>query len=642
MRLRFSPLAPGVSVPELTRYVRPFGFAVSALGLAAGAVLHFSGHPSWASLVWGGATVPVVLILLAEIVVSLRRGDFGLDIVAALSMISALLVGEELAAIIVALMYAGGQYLESFAEARARRDMTALLSRVPRSALRHRNGELEEVALDRVAPGDRLLVRQGDVVPADGTVADGVAVLDQSALTGESLPVQRQRGAAVMSGAGNVGAAFDLTVARRPAESTYAGIVRLVEAAQRSRAPMSRLADRFAIWFLVIVVAMAGGAWLVSGNVVRAVAVLVVATPCPLILAVPIAMVAGLSRAAGQGILVKGGKALERLTRIRTLVVDKTGTLTRGEARLVATIPLAETPALELLRLAASVEQASPHVIARALVEEARRQGLQLAVPADVSETPGEGVEGLVDGQRLTVGGLRFVEQRLGQAAAPPASYVTLPEAVVVAVGSEGRLLGLLVLADELRPQIEDVIAELRGLGVARIVLATGDRREVAESVVKSLNLDLLRTDLSPSEKTDVVLAERPNGPVMMVGDGVNDAPALAASDLGVAMGVRGAASSAEAADVVLLTDQLHGIPAAIRIARRSRAIALQSAYVGIGLSVLGMLAAAAGAITPVQGAMLQEVIDVCVILNALRALRRPPEEITSARRASKSPLESR
>ena len=318
------------------KIVRPLLAGLAAAGVAAGIAARLAGFGDWAGPIWAAVTLPVLLALLIEIVTSLRRGNVGLDIVAALSMSAALAVGENLAASIVALMYAGGQYLESFAEKAARREMTALLSRVPRTAIRHRDGQLEEVALDSILPGDRLLVRRGDVVPVDGTVAGGVAVLDQSALTGESLPVHHKRGDPVLSGSTNVGEAFDLTATRRAAESTYAGIVRLVEAAQRSRAPMSRLADRYASFFWRLRWGSPAVAWALSGDPIRAVAVLVVATPCPLILAVPVAIVSGLSRAAKLGILIKGGKAIETLARVRSLVIDKTGTLTVGQARIAS------------------------------------------------------------------------------------------------------------------------------------------------------------------------------------------------------------------------------------------------------------------------------------------------------------------
>jgi heavy metal translocating P-type ATPase len=608
-------------VPNLQRFLRPFIVAWPATGLAVGLAAHICGSPHAAGLIWAAATIPVLALLLLEIVISLRRGDVGLDIIAALSMLAALVFAEYLAATVVALMYAGGQYLESFAERRASREMTALLARVPRNALRYRDGRLEEVALDAIEPGDRLVVRKGDVVPVDGAVAEGLAVLDQSALTGESMPVQYRVGDSVMSGSTNAGEAFHLTAARRAAESTYAGIVRLVAAAQRSRAPMSRLADRYAMVFLAATILLAGGAWLWSGDPIRAVAVLVVATPCPLILAVPVAIVSGLSRAAKHGILIKGGRALETLARVRALVIDKTGTLTHGRARIVASKVVADVPADELLRLAASLDQASKHIIAQTIVDEARDKGLALAVPDDVTEAPGEGIEGRVEGRRVIVGGIRFVSRKLAQPGISDLRADRSPGAAAVAVGVDGKLAGVLILADELRSGTEALLGDLRALGVERIVLATGDRRDVAEMVVRGLSIDAVRSELSPDQKTLVVLSERKNGPVMMIGDGVNDAPALAAADLGVAMGAKGAAASAEAADVVLLVDQLDRVLPAIRIARRSRFIALESVFAGMGLSIIGMIAAMFGLISPVQGAVFQEVIDVAVILNSLRAL---------------------
>jgi heavy metal translocating P-type ATPase len=593
-----------------------------AAGLVIGLAAQSSGWGHWASPIWAAATIPVLLALVAEIVISLRRGDVGLDIVAALSMLAALVFAEYLAAVVVALMYAGGQYLEDFAERRASREMTALLARVPHTAVRQRNGRLEEIDLDVIEPGDRLVVRKGDVVPVDGAVIEGLAVLDQSALTGESVPVQQKVGDGVMSGATNVGEVFHLLTTRRAAESTYAGIVRLVEAAQRSRAPMSRLADRYAMVFLAATIALAGASWVWSADPIRAVAVLVVATPCPLILAVPVAIVSGLSRAAKHGILVKGGKALEILARVRSLVIDKTGTLTHGRAHIVATDVVSDVSADEILRLAASLDQASKHITAQTIVDDARSKGLELTIPSNVVETPGEGIEGCVDGHRVIVGGLRFVSGKIGATSLSRLHTQRPPGSVAVAVGMDARLLGVLILVDRVRAGTEALLRDLKSLGLARIVLATGDRRDVAEMVARGLPIDAVRWELSPDQKTLVVLSERKNGPVMMIGDGINDAPALAAADLGMAMGAKGAAASAEAADVVLLVDQLDRVLPAIKIARRSRFIALESVYAGLGLSVLGMIAAALGQITPVQGAIFQEVIDIAVILNALRALR--------------------
>lgn len=623
-RPRFLRVPRIPSLQELHKLIRPILVMLPAMGLILGFGMGIVGGGQWAGTIWAAATVPVLSALLIEIVASLRRGDVGLDIVAALSMAGALVFGEHLAAVVVALMYAGGQYLESFAERRANREMTALLARVPGTALRHRDGRLEEVPLDAVVPEDRLLVRQGDVVPVDGFVAAGMAVLDQSALTGESVPAQKKAGEPVMSGVTNVGDAFDLSATHSAAESTYAGIVRLIEAAQASKAPMTRLADRFAMAFLALTVVLAGGAWLWSGDPIRALAVLVVATPCPLILAVPVAIVSGVSRAAKAGVLVKGGKAMETLARVKALVIDKTGTLTHGQARIVEIRPVVGLSPEGLLQLAASLEQASKHVIARALVSEAQAMALDLLPPIAVAEVPGEGLEGIVDGRRVVVGGVRFLSQRVPNAARAVADGHYPVGSVVVAVAVDGEPAGLLILADPLRSEAARVIDSLRRLGIARITLASGDRRDVAEAVTVGLHLDAVHAELTPDRKIAIVQEEKRHGPVMMVGDGVNDAPALAAADLGVALGAKGAAASAEAADIVLLVDRLDKIPVAVQAARRSRRIALQSVYAGIGLSVVGMVVAGLGYLTPVQGALIQEAIDVAVILNALRALWGP------------------
>ncbi len=596
---------------------------VALAGLFIGLALRLQGVDAFARAVWAAGVVPVLAALLLEILRSLRHGEVGLDIVAALSMSAALFFGEALAAAVVAVMYAGGTFLESFAEARARREMRDLLSRVPRTATRHRDGMLEDIPLEEIAPGDRLLIRQGDVAPVDGIVDSESAMLDQSALTGELMPVRLARGQEVMSGSTNAGDAFDLRTSRPAAESTYAGIVRLVEEAQRSKAPMSRLADRYSLLFLGVTVALAVAAWWFTGDPIRGVAVLVVATPCPLILAVPVALVAGLSRAAHFGVLIKGAKPLETMARVRTLILDKTGTLTDGRPRIVSIDAHADLSENEILAFAAALEQASKHPIAQAVVAAARERGLILSVPGNVIETPGEGLGGRVNGKSVLVGGSDFVAARLGETAVDrPAAGAG---AVLVRLAIDGRLAADIVMADTLREGTAGLLSALRRLGVARILLATGDRHAVAEAVSKALDLDGVRSELTPDQKVLLVLTERKNGPVMMVGDGVNDAPALAAADVGVAMGARGAAASAEAADVVLLVDHLNRLMPGLEIARGSRKIALESVIAGIGLSVAGMIAAALGYLAPVQGAILQELIDVAVIINALRALRLAP-----------------
>ena len=599
--------------------------AIALVGLVSGLGLLLGGQPHLATVAWTAGVIPVLAALIVEIVRSLSKGEVGLDIVAALSMSAALLFGETLAAAVVALMYSGGTFLESFAEGRARREMSELLSRVPRTATRHRGGTLDDVPLDEIEPGDLLLIRQGDIAPVDGTVESDRAMLDQSALTGESMPVRLEHGQDVMSGSTNAGEVFDLRVSRRAANSTYAGIVRLVEAAQKSKAPMARLADRYSLLFLTVTLALATAAWWFTGDPIRAVAVLVVATPCPLILAVPVALVAGLSRAAHFGVLIKGAKPLEALARIQTLILDKTGTLTDGRPQVVAINALGDLAEDEILHFAAALDQASKHPIAQAIVAAAHARGAILPFPENVVETPGDGVAGVIGGRKVVVGGASFVASQTEADGLEDA--IREAGSVVVALAVDGKLVGHIVLADALRAGTSDLLARLRRLGISRILLATGDRRAVAEAVTAGLRLDAIRADLTPDQKVLVVLTERKNGLVMMVGDGVNDAPALAAADIGVALGARGAAASAEAADVVLLVDRLDRLLPGIEIAQRSRHIALESVVAGIGLSIVGMVAAAFGYLTPVQGALLQELIDVAVILNALRALRIVPRQ---------------
>ena len=507
--------------------------------------------------------------------------------------------------------------------------MSDLLSRVPRTATRRRHGALDEVPLDDIAPDDLLLIRQGDVAPVDGTVESDRAMLDQSALTGESMPLRLNRGQDVMSGSTNAGDAFDS--AGHPARRRQ-HLCRHRSAGRGGasvKAPMARLADRYSLLFLVVTVALATAAWWFTGDPIRAVAVLVVATPCPLILAVPVALVAGLSRAAHFGVLIKGAKPLEALAGIQTLILDKTGTLTDGRPQIVSIDTLGDMSEDEVLNFAAALDQASKHPIAQAIVAAAHARGAVLPIPDNVVETPGEGVAGTIEGRKVVVGGAGFVASQVG--AADLNSAVVEAGSVVVALGVDGQLMGHLVMADALRSGTTELLAGLRRLGVGRIVLATGDRRAVAEVVTEGLGLDAVRAELTPDQKVLLVLSERKNGPVMMVGDGVNDAPALAAADIGIAMGARGAAASAEAADVVILVDHLDRLVPGIEVAQRSRRIALESVAAGIGLSVAGMIAAALGYLTPVQGALLQELIDGAVILNALRALRIEPRRAATS-----------
>ncbi len=595
-----------------------FGLAVA--GLAGGLLAPYAGFGPYRGWIWGVPAAAILAVLLVEIVRSLLKGEVGLDIVAGFSISAALAFGETLAAGVVALMYAGGQLLEDYASNRARADMKALLGRVPKTALRYDDGHLGEVAIDAIRPGDRLLIRQGDIVPADGRVSSGKALLDMAALTGESVPVKSLEGQDVQSGARSLDTAFDMVATRPASESTYAGIVRLVQAAQAAKAPMVRLADRYALVFLAVTLALAGGTWYFTGDHIRMLAVLVSATPCPLILAVPVAIISGMGKAARRGVLMKGGPVLETMARARNLVIDKTGTLTRGRAELAGIIPTAHWEPEEMLRLAASLEQASAHVTAASIVAAAQDKGLALAYPKDVRETAGEGLSGIVEGHRVLVGGHDFVTRQLGRSSLPPPERE--PGTALAALAISGRLAGHLLLADAVRPETPLALQRLRQAGIKRIVLASGDSQGVVDRVGDGLGLDLLRGELKPEEKVAIVLAERKSGVTLMVGDGVNDAPALAVADVGISMGATGSAAATESADAVLLVDDLTRLAEGLSAARRARAIAVQSVLAGLGMSFAAMLAAAFGYITVVEGALLQEAIDVAVILNALRALR--------------------
>ncbi|MEU1836836.1 heavy metal translocating P-type ATPase [Micromonospora chersina] len=588
------------------------------VAVLAGAGLWFAGRRGAADLVWAAVTlvalVPAVWTTLRQI----WRRQFGVDVIAVLALAGALLVGEYLAGAVIAVMVATGRALEEYAQRRATRDLRALLERAPRQARRRTpDGRIEVVPLDRVAVGDRLVVGPGDVVPVDGT-AEEPATLDESVVTGESQLVTRAAGEQVASGVVNAGAGFGLRAGKSAAESTYAGIVRLAEEATARKAPMVRLADRYAAAFVPFTLVLAGLAWLLSGEFLRAVAVLVVATPCPLLLATPIAIVSGLSRVARRGVLVRDGGSLELLGRARTLLLDKTGTLTAGRPRAAETVVAPGGDRDELLRLAASVEQLSPHVLAAALVRQARDQGLPLAEPTEVTEEPGRGVTGRVDGRLVRVGQL---------AGEPPEWAHRIRERAELAgrstvwVSDEHGPLGAILLEDPVRPDARRTVRRLREAGLDRLVMVTGDRPRTAHQVAQTVGVDDVIAQCSPAEKVARVKAESGRAVTVMVGDGVNDAPALAEAHVGVAMGATGATASADVADAVLTVDRLDRLADAVEIARYARRIAVQSATVGMALAVVAMVVAAAGGLPPVAGAFLQEGIDVLVILNALRAL---------------------
>ncbi|NKC31454.1 heavy metal translocating P-type ATPase [Falsiroseomonas selenitidurans] len=598
--------------------------------LGVGALLALLEAPG-AALAFAAAALPVAARLGWSLARTLAGGRLGVDVVALAAILAALALGEAAAAAVIGLMVAGGEALEDWAGGRARRALTALMARAPRRAARLRGEAVEDIPVAAIRPGDLLLVRAGEAVPADGTLAEAEALLDESPLTGEPMPVPLRRGAPLRSGAVNAGAPFRLRASRDAEASTYAAILRLTAEAASGRAPLVRLADRWALGFVAATAVLAGLAWALSGDPLRALAVLVVATPCPLILAAPVALVAGIGRAARRGIVVKGAGALERLAQVRTVLFDKTGTLTPGRPRLVAVDAEPALGRAGALRLAAALAQGSTHPVSAALVEAAAGQGLPRADA--VAEVPGGGLSGLVEGKALLLGSALLLAAR----GIDPDSGFGVSAQVSAAAGSiawlavEGRVVAAFVLADGLRQEAPATVRRLRALGVRRVVLLSGDRAAAAAAVGRALRLDAVLAEQSPAGKVAAVRAEAARAPTAMVGDGVNDAPALAAADLGIAMGAAGTAAAAEAGDVVLLVDRVDRVAEALAIAQRARRIALQAIWLGMGLSGAAMLVAAAGHLPPLAGALVQEAIDVLAILYALTALRPGRAEAAAA-----------
>ncbi|HYO43462.1 MAG TPA: heavy metal translocating P-type ATPase [Candidatus Limnocylindrales bacterium] len=603
------------------RLMLPF----TILGLVAGLLATAAGNEALATWCWSVPAVLVGIWLAFAILRDLLKGEAGVDIIAILAIVGALLFGESLAAAVIAVMLATGDALERYAEGRAHRELSALVSRAPRGVHRHEDGTIVDHGIEDVAVGDRLLVKPGEVVPVDGSIIGVAGTLDESALTGESRLMLREAGDPVSSGTVNAGAPFDIIATATAERSTYAGIVRLVEEAQSTKAPFVRLADRYALLFVPLTLVISGAAWIISGDPVRALSVLVVATPCPLLLAAPIAIVAGISRSARRGIIVKGGGALEAIARAKVLLFDKTGTLTAGRPHLADVVAAPGLTPEQVLRYAASLEQVSPHVLAGSIVAGARERGVILELPEGAAEVPGAGITGRVGSATVVVGTADFAAagEPFPAWARDVRRRVNLEGATGVYVGVDGALVGALVLDDPIRPESPRVIRSLRRAGVERMVMVTGDHYGVADMVAAAIGLDAVLAERSPADKVDAVAEEmaQANGILVMVGDGINDAPALATADVGVAMGARGATASSEAADLVITVDRLDRLPEAIRIARRARTIALQSVILGMGLSIVAMLVATTGVLPPVAGALIQEAIDVIVILNALRAL---------------------
>ena len=608
----------------------PVGLALlrpgaALLGSAIGAIVYWRGSAGTANEVWLVALAITGLPVLVRTLAAVLRGNFATDVVAALAIGSSLALREPFAGLVVVLMQTGGEALERYAEGRASAAVRALEDAAPRVAHRVVQGGEDDIAVDAIVVDDRLLVRPGEVIPCDGEIIDGHTELDTSRLTGESVPRLVVPGARVMSGMLNGSGAFVMRATALASQSQYARIVDLVRSAEASKSPLQRLADRYAGWFTPATLVVCAVTWMATGDATRVLAVLVVATPCPLILATPIAIIGGINRAATRQIIVRSGSALERLSDAEVAVFDKTGTITEGRPRVSRVRVLDGMTERDLLRLVGAAEQRAGHLLARSLVEASREAVGTLPTPVHVHEAPGRGVTGEVEGHQVMIGSRGYIYEQLGLATehATPLDDDTTTLRAMVAI--DGALRGAVDYDDRVRASAAPLLAELESLGVRRTLLFSGDSARNARSVADQVGIAEAVGDLLPGDKVDrVTELSRSEGRVLMVGDGTNDAPALSRADVGIALAGHGGGITAEAADVVILIDDLSRVGEAIRIAQGTLRIARQSILVGLGLSGIGMIVAAFGYLPPVAGALVQEGIDVAVILNALRASRVP------------------
>lgn len=573
-------------------------------------VLAFGLHQAtWAQLLVTVLGSLIALLMFIDMVKTLRSGKFGVDLLAITAVIATLAIGEYWAALIVLLMLTGGDALEDYAAHKANADLQSLLDKSPQQAHLMIDGTIKSVSADQVEIGDRLLVKPGEVIPVDGTVVDGSTTLDESSLTGESRPIDKATGDTVMSGSVNGDASIQMVADQKATDSQFQNIVRLVKQAEAKPAHFVRMADRYALPFTILAYLIAGTAWFVSGDPVRFAEVLVVASPCPLILAAPIALVAGMSRASQSGIIVKTGTTLERLAKIKTMAFDKTGTITKGHLKVNEIITQPNVDQKQLLMLAAATEQQSNHILARSLMQAAPDQ---LPTVSDVKETTGGGVQANIAGQLIRVGKADF---------AMPDGSIQKVEDTAVYVSADDHYLGCVTFTDELRPEAVTTMAELHDLGIKQLMMISGDRQSIATKIAKAVGIDQVHAECLPGQKIEVLKQVPENGrPVAMVGDGVNDAPSLVTADVGIAMGASGATTASESADAVILKDDLRRTVIAVRISRATMHVARQSVMVGIIICTVLMLIASFGVIPAIFGAMLQEVVDTVAILWALRA----------------------
>jgi heavy metal translocating P-type ATPase len=599
----------------LVKHYRLFFASASCAIVALG--LDIAGYDVIAHWILSLSAASVLIPLLWGMIQDLRHGIYGVDILAATAIVTAIVMQEYWAAMVIVLMLTGGESLEHYAEHRAKRELNTLLSSSPQKARILRGRKEIEVRASEVQVGDKILIRPGELVPVDATIIEGSSSFDDSSITGESLPEFKKAGDTIASGSINLDGAIVAKTLRVAADSQYQQIVKLVRSAAKSQAPFVRLADRYAIPFTIVSFGIAGMAWAVSGESIRFLEVLVVATPCPLILAAPIAIISGMSRATKQGIIIKNGSALERLAEARTFAFDKTGTLTHGKLVVDHIDTYHGYKRDEVLALAAAVEQNSNHVLAQAIVTKAATLKHKIARAKNIRELPGNGLEATADGKDILIGRLSLLKDHdvlIAKQLDPKKVQTT---AAFIAI--DKQLAGVITFKDELRAETKGTLQKLRDLGTKHIMMITGDNKVVASTIAKQAGITEVHSEALPGDKIRAI-ENLEHRPVAFVGDGVNDAPVLTASDVGIALGARGSTVASESADVVIMLDDLGKVAQSQEIAKRTFFIAKQSILVGIGLSVALMLIFSTGKFKPIYGAAIQEVVDVIVIFNALRA----------------------
>jgi heavy metal translocating P-type ATPase len=603
---------------KLIRFIKTYRFfSIVLLAAIISLILEIANHHRLADLVLAIVAIIAVLPLLWDMWQDIRTGRYGIDILAATAIIASVVLRQDWAALIVVLMLTGGQSLEDYAEGRAQSELDALLEHAPVKASVIRKGKTIEIPVDDIRLNDKILVKPGDVVPVDGKVIDGQANFDESSLTGESLPLLKQSGNSLLSGSISLDGAVTIKATAVAQDSQYQQIIRLVRSAAASEAPFVRLADRYSLPFTVAAFAIALAVWVLSSQAIRFLEVIIVATPCPLLLAAPIALISGMTRSSRYGIIVKNGRALEKLAQAKTIAFDKTGTLTKGELSVKNIKSFGKFSSNEVLVLAASLEQNSSHVLAKAILTDANIKQTKLIKVKQLEEIAGLGLSANLKGSQILVGNMALLKKyeikpikgfdhsSIGQTAA--------------FVARDGQMIGIIYFTDELRPEALATIDRLKQLGLKEIVMITGDNIVTAESIAKQLSITKVHAEALPADKLMFLSKLRPR-PVIFVGDGINDAPVLTSADVGIALGVRGSTAASESADVIIMLDDISKVAVGIEIAKRTFQIAKQSILIGIGLSIILMLIFATGKFPPLDGAIIQEVVDVFVIFNALRA----------------------